>query len=999
MYSEQGIIPTWMSKLGPFLGAILFFAGLPIGLLNLGWHFIETQETTRQTAECFKVLDQKLFRLKREGNDANFINKRLNSMCGFLIEDGIATQTVEAALAKFRGERLPFVKFYFFDSKGEFIPFKDQTNEYRSSLKRMFSAICEYEITGKTDLLKQYRSTFHYFLGEGADPEFLFSEKGNLLKVSLNGKPGYFFWNSFEKVLEPGEESYRKNVKKLETAYLGGVIAFFEESEIPRNLALKRLIQEFNSGRGKNQRFGLLNLEDPATSFPALQTKTNRRIGLERLDKIVEKMHSQFKRNQEFSFGSLAILPYNAVQVVYGIDRSKAMATNQVKWLVKALSLFILILVLVWTYRVQISGEIFYIPIRRKLVGLFLYATGIPAAAFMLLGYQYVADRKQVLLQEQFLALSSFIETVDENFIGAKQTLQKFFQRLVKSPAVKSLDQKAMQSMTARLQEYDLISHFNIVTKDGNFLFSTEAREKYRSIGSKFLPSLARKIFAKKFGDEGSSMKNRMADAMVDSFSDTVAEFLAGATSKQLLTTLIEETDKIHELVFGNVTNLIYCTFLPQLGKKEQVLLFIFELKRRLTSLYLSKIQRNNARQNEAAYPIRMVYMENWKPGRPRPSRYSKYPFFSEMFEKVRVSQTPHTAIEPMGGEPYLVAAAPMNQLSDYTVFALYPYRLIEARLREISLRIGIVAALSGLFAMFIGLKLSRQFLWPIRELAGGISAVEKRDFKHRVPRLDHDELGDLGKTFNHVIGNLEEMHVARVVQETLFPENRLSAGEYEIVGLSKSMNDLGGDYFDYFRIDDRYLVILVGDVTGHGVPAALLMAMAKSGVAMLPPAEAVQVSPTLRRLNQMVGNTVKKKRLMTFFYSVLDTKEHILLTGNAGHCFPCVFRADLQKAVQIECASFPLGARKLAEFKEIPIPLGPGDSFVLYTDGLVESKNPLGAVLGYQGFFNLVQEAGTLGGEAPAIHARILAGFEKFLGGEKLEDDLTLIVVSRRKA
>ncbi|NCO69123.1 MAG: SpoIIE family protein phosphatase, partial [Acidobacteria bacterium] len=165
-----------------------------------------------------------------------------------------------------------------------------------------------------------------------------------------------------------------------------------------------------------------------------------------------------------------------------------------------------------------------------------------------------------------------------------------------------------------------------------------------------------------------------------------------------------------------------------------------------------------------------------------------------------------------------------------------------------------------------------------------------------------------------------------------------LKLGQFEILGKSTSVSYLGGDYFDYFVLNDRFAVVLIGDVTGHGVPAALLMAMAKSAVKIRSAEEATNVIATLEKLNAHLFETIKRKRLMTMIYSTLDTQNSRITLGNAGHCYPYFFTAMDDRIKQIESPAFPLGARKKGRFGEVSLTLCAGDALIFYTDGLVES-------------------------------------------------------------
>ena len=127
------------------------------------------------------------------------------------------------------------------------------------------------------------------------------------------------------------------------------------------------------------------------------------------------------------------------------------------------------------------------------------------------------------------------------------------------------------------------------------------------------------------------------------------------------------------------------------------------------------------------------------------------------MGDKVMLTETQHSSIEEMGGKKYLVIASPMKKLPEYIVFSMSPESLIDSCIYKLEFKIALISFASSLFAFFIGLKLAGNFLWPIKELSIGISAIETRSFSYRIPTLADDELGDLGATLNRVIESLPQ--------------------------------------------------------------------------------------------------------------------------------------------------------------------------------------------------------------------------------------------------
>ena len=162
-------------------------------------------------------------------------------------------------------------------------------------------------------------------------------------------------------------------------------------------------------------------------------------------------------------------------------------------------------------------------------------------------------------------------------------------------------------------------------------------------------------------------------------------------------------------------------------------------------------------------------------------------------------------------------------------------------------------------------------FLNPIKNLGKATIAIGERDFSYQVPIGDKDEFGHLNQVFNRVIEGLGDFEVAKIVQNSLLPGNNFNAGSCDIFARTVVMTTLGGDYYDCFKINEKYYGVIIGDVAGHGVPAGLLMAMAKSAV--LASSDEIKINPfaLTEKIHKMffsIKNN-KLKRMMTFQYFV----------------------------------------------------------------------------------------------------------------------------------
>ncbi len=236
-----------------------------------------------------------------------------------------------------------------------------------------------------------------------------------------------------------------------------------------------------------------------------------------------------------------------------------------------------------------------------------------------------------------------------------------------------------------------------------------------------------------------------------------------------------------------------------------------------------------------------------------------------------------------------------------------------------------------------------------------------------------------------------DELEVARELQDDLLPHDLPVVPGYLFAHSYRTANEVGGDYYDLTPLPDGRLSLMVGDASGHGMAAGLVMAIAN---ATLETAMDLDPNPerVLALLNRTLCRTGTKRTFMSVFYAVLTPETGEIEYVCAGHPFPLIRRAD-GSVEELGCGGFPLGIREPLDFVRRTVQLNPGDLLLLYTDGLPEALDALGkTAFGYE----RIEAVVTLGGSPQTVHDGILQSFDRHVGGEALRDDLTLMVVAR---
>lgn len=235
-----------------------------------------------------------------------------------------------------------------------------------------------------------------------------------------------------------------------------------------------------------------------------------------------------------------------------------------------------------------------------------------------------------------------------------------------------------------------------------------------------------------------------------------------------------------------------------------------------------------------------------------------------------------------------------------------------------------------------------------------------------------------------------DELEVARELQAALLPQEMPIVPGWSFAHSYRTANEVGGDYYDLMPLPDGRIALVVGDASGHGMAAGLVMAIANATLKTaldLDPAPG-RVATLLNRAIFRIGN---KRTFMSIFYAVLDPQTGILEHVCAGHPFPFVRRQD-GRIEELGHGGLPLGMRESLPLESGTAELHPGDLLVFYTDGLAEAVDASGHSFGYDRIAELLQE----GGAPWPVHDRTLAAFDQHIGEEPLRDDLTLMVLSR---
>ncbi len=235
-----------------------------------------------------------------------------------------------------------------------------------------------------------------------------------------------------------------------------------------------------------------------------------------------------------------------------------------------------------------------------------------------------------------------------------------------------------------------------------------------------------------------------------------------------------------------------------------------------------------------------------------------------------------------------------------------------------------------------------------------------------------------------------EDMRMAAEIQTGLLPRDAPKVAGYGLVGSNHPCRTVGGDYYD-FAVEDGRLLLALGDVSGKGTGAALLMTVLRASVRghWMDP----KIADAVCRINRTVCQNVPTNKYITFFMASLDPESGVLSYVNAGHNPPLLIRSG-GTVEKLQEGGMVLGLFESVPYADGVVELRRGDTLLVFSDGVTETWNPEGDEFGEDGLLELaLRERGL---DAASLQDEILRGLEKFAKGAKATDDRTMIVLKR---
>lgn len=638
----------------------------------------------------------------------------------------------------------------------------------------------------------------------------------------------------------------------------------------------------------------------------------------------------------------------------------------------------LLVILAICTYIWAVRSRALYISIRVKLMVLFLTAVASPIMGFIYLGYSYLDDRQQNLHAAIANQSRKLLFTLDESFKGIGANFLDDFFSLSRRVA-NSIDDDFNRDVLARIEANELISVELRDTSNAEISYFTQ-NEMYFEGMREVSDAFSRFCIDTVLG-------SRLADAV-----DPILEMVVRSPEAGM-SFFFSRPGEVHKMEFGPVPLFLFWDIFKN-SENRQVYVYIVQSANRLLRRLMRQQLKSNL-QEKASFPFVLAAShrktEEWLP-----FRIKSAPGLQDFSNRVFFSDQPVETLIKIKGEDYILTGQKGKNTRDYAFYAFYPMKIITddiARQRRMLLA-GIFLFL--IVALLTGWLLSDTFLSPVARLGEGVAAIKNRDHSFRIETSQKDEFGDLALSFNHMIADLKEMQLAKDVQESLLPSSPPVIPGYDVSFANRMASAVGGDYFDVHILDNERVCVVIGDVTGHGVSSALVMAMARA-IFYQGLKEGSDLISLFNDLNLAIYeyfHVPPVRKMITVFAAVINLSDGSGEFVNAGHNFPVKLSVS-GICEDLAAIHLPIGAcQKLRNLTAKKFSMEPGETLVFYTDGLVEVQNTQKQMYGYDRFKTVL--ADNASNSAAEITNELIKQYEVWLGEAEPDDDLTLIVFRR---
>ncbi len=592
------------------------------------------------------------------------------------------------------------------------------------------------------------------------------------------------------------------------------------------------------------------------------------------------------------------------------------------------------------TWLVMLGRWPLYLSIRVKLLALFLYMVGLPLTAMSINAFNFLAERRTGLENQVHMGMESALHLFDQRFpIGVGEMQQQMLQTLGVVQATGTEMLEATRERLRWLQKTMRPSVLQLFDQRGRQLFNDTDRAERSSVLSfsdvkVIYVNLLRCL-------NGQPVDNSELGGGAGGFAEGSGK--AGFDLGVIMSDIARGLNKLTEFKIGENRSLQGLIPLLDGAGIARFLAVVGWSRNRIEHFYTLRYLGLAQKRLE---DTRLFAWNRGRESRSVPARSRWRRPLGDFLEKLAAQTQTMRGRIVRGDVTWLLTGVRCRELGDYCLVAITADHSLRREIGGLRRQYTVMSLAMILIGLSVANLLARKFVEPVGHLTLGVAALQDRRFDRRIAVLDRDELGDLSTTFNAMMEGMADLEVGRIVQESLFPQTAATIDALSVYGSCLPASQMGGDYYDYFPIGGNRVALLIGDVSGHGVASAMVMAMAKAIVAHMSESE-IDPARVLAALNTVILRNLKRSRMMSCFFAIIDPATGKMSWCNAGHNYPYVVRD--QGIETLEMRNYPLGMSARPKFANAETALRPGDVVLFYTDGLIEALGRNGEQIGYE--------------------------------------------------
>lgn len=630
----------------------------------------------------------------------------------------------------------------------------------------------------------------------------------------------------------------------------------------------------------------------------------------------------------------------------------------------------LLFLLMVW-YKTRWSG---FVSIRLKLTVIFLYAGGIPLLIMGSIGLEYLEQKRQQLVYEAQTRGINVLYGIDRNFKIFLEDHATHLSELINGYN-KRFGLEILQSPTLKQLRAELMGDYR-----------PESIQLYNHTGQNLVADNRRTIFS------DYTLASQLAMEILHSLSRSVGKDTGRSfiVTDQLGVNVVSKKKEISFIGLGAHELYFYFEFLGIPEKYQNLaMLQLYWRKENLQRSFFERFHAANLAENMSAGAEIIAYYPSddliscEHTDRDNLKALGQYAYNNQIIRKgnLSLSAGDYTAVGMRGLN--------MDQIS---LLYMLPVRHMEELIGKLGWQMAAVAGMFLLLTFMMFRYLASHFLAPVGEIQNAISSIGRRDFSYRLAIDSSLEFSELSQTFNATLETFKDLETARIVQESLFPPGEANVGDIRLVAFSQPFSRIGGDYYDFFTVENQ-LLVFIGDVSGHGISAALIMAMAKATMI-----DEKANFTDMRKLADAIDQTVFLNRksgtreYMTGLFFMAEPETGRCQLINRGHCMPVIIDAAGKVSALVKSGGLPLGYNSPEFNQPVTIQLNPGETLCLHTDGFAEAAGKKRQVLGYQGLQQMLATSWHV--DVDRFLQTLLKNHNEW--AESQSDDQTVILIKR---